>query len=156
MKTIYFLILTIASVSACASESGIKCISTDDKESGVSLSVAPKELPKGGSFRLFFPKTDFDHPSNFAITSPNGDYFIVVDDSVSGSAMSSEEFKACQVVEVNTSVLKGVYWGGSGEQASKNIFGGFGKYKLYFADDLETEATNTFSIATELELVSGE
>ena len=152
MKTFYFLMLTIASVSACASESGIKCISADNEESGVSLSVVPKELSKGGKFRLLFPKTDFDHPSNFAITSPNGDYFIVVDNSVSGSAMSSEEFKACQVVEVNTSVLKGIYWGQNGEQSSKNIFGSFGRYELYFADDLETEATNTFSITTELEL----
>lgn len=152
MKTIYFLILTIVSVSACASESGIRCISTGDEESGVSLSVVPKELSKGDSFRLFFPKTDFDHPLNFAVTNPNGDYFIVVDDSVSGSAMSSEEFKTCQVIEVNTSALKGVTWGESGEQVSKNIFGSFGKYELYFTDDLETEATNTFSITTELEL----
>jgi len=156
MKFNYLLMLIVASMSACASETGVKCISNETAhiKNSVSLLVIPDKLHKGGKFRLFFPKTDFDHPSNFAIKNPDGVYFVVIDDSVVGAAMSSDKFKACQIVEVDTSILKGVIWEKDGKQLLKDVFDSFGKYELYFADNLETEASNTFSITVELELIS--
>lgn len=155
MKIAYYLLLLPMSIGlpACANESGIKCMPTSNYQRVSLLSVVPEHVSKGDSFKVMFSKTDFDHPANFAITNSNGEYFVVLDDSVTVGAMSSKEFAACQVLEINTSSLKGVFWDEDGNQNTKNIFHKQGTYSLYFADELETESSNTFSLSINIQLV---
>lgn len=137
------------SFSCAGNEAQISCISNDGTSTkGVTLSAS--KITRDTKFRLELSKIEFDHPKNFRITSPSGISYIIVDDSISNTSMSQGDFLSCSIFEINPENLKGVFWESSGVKKINKVFQDRGTYMLYFADNLETESENTFSLSAKI------
>lgn len=87
-----------------------------------------------------------EHPKSFSIRNPNGSWF-VLEDPDEGIHFSPEvDFNTVSELTIDTGSLKGVVWE-NGIRSDKKVFSVEGNYLLYFANNLETEPENTFSIS---------
>lgn len=96
-----------------------------------------------GVLRLSLPE---DHPRNMSIKTPNNDWYIIQDSDASILFFSQEEFDKTKNIEFDINSLKGVVWR-EGRRIVEQVFTVSGEYLIYFANNLETEPENTFSMS---------
>ena len=85
------------------------------------------------------------HPKYLAIQNENGRWYYFHNNSDSDIILKDE-------YKVNPEYLIGTYYE-DGERFEQIVFSKSGKYILYFADNLETEPENTFSMEKYIEYV---
>lgn len=103
--------------------------------------VTPTKIAAGSKVTVSLPKK---HPQGFAIETPDGDWIYIVDPSLHYSFIPDFYNKALFTFPEDT--LQGVRFV-NGKQAATKVFDKPGQYKFYFADNLETEPENTFSLS---------
>ena len=97
---------------------------------------------KQGILQISLPT---ERPKNLAIQTPNGEWFVIQDSEESIEAMTQNQFNTINVMEFELNKLIGVVWR-DGIKAKELIFKAHGTYLVYFANNLETETENTFSL----------
>ncbi len=102
-----------------------------------------------GILRIHLPS---QHPKNFSIETPNGDWFVLQDSQANIELMPQAQFDSSTRIELVLADIKGTTWRSS-VRAEEIIFKISGKYKIYFADNLETEPENTFSFMQEITFI---
>ena len=148
-KVILVIVLLLGVHASHAEESiGMKCICSSDEVT--TTTVVPTQVSVDGHVRVYFPRTTLGHPRNFLIRAPSGATYFIVDDQLEGTRISSEEFFGCEAFEIALDILHGVVFTDRGLATIQQVFTESGEYELYFADNLETESTNTFSISRRL------
>jgi hypothetical protein len=95
-----------------------------------------------GVLRINLPE---ERPKNLAIQAPNGEWFVLQDSEESIEIMSQARFASVKTIEFQIEKLKGVTWRES-KRVTELVFKISGDYLIYFADNLETEPENTFSL----------
>ena len=95
-----------------------------------------------GLLRIFLPEKT---PKNLSIQTPKGEWFVLQDYEESIETMPQIRFESVEIMEFHIEKLKGVTWRNS-KKTTDLIFKIPGNYLIYFADNLETEPENTFSL----------
>lgn len=104
------------------------------------FSVNPKILSRESVLRINFPK---DRPSNLAIQSPEGNWYIVHSQEEKIYVVPYERFSVDAYIDIPISSTKGLIWE-DGKKKEQLVFQNLGEYTLYIVDNLETELENTF------------
>ena len=86
------------------------------------------------------------HPSKLSIQDPEGIWHLVHDNDEKVLLMDSAAFERLTSIELDVSKLRGISWI-NGERLEGRVFNITGEYLIYFADNLETEPDNTFSLS---------
>lgn len=115
--------------------------STNNHEPKTVFDVDEQALSKG-VLKVFLPD---EAPKNFAIQNPDGDWFVIQQASDQIGIMNQRTFESLNVLELKLSTLKGTTWR-DGIKKRETVFQQSGHYRIYFADNLETEPENTFSL----------
>lgn len=135
MKIIFFACLTImVSCSLHSNSNGFQ------SEPG-TFQVEEEALDKA-ILRIHLPE---ETPKSLAIQTPNGEWFVLQDHEESIEIMPQRRFESVKIMEFQIEKLEGVTWRGS-KKITELVFKTSGKYLVYFADNLETEPENTFSL----------
>lgn len=113
-----------------------------DSQAGSRVFHIDKEALDKGMLRIHLPKP---HPKCLSIRSPEGEWYVLQDSSESIEVMPQVDFDSTTEMEFNIAELKGVSWKES-EKVTERIFTISGNYLIYFADNLETEPENTYSL----------
>ncbi|KGJ91914.1 hypothetical protein [Colwellia psychrerythraea] len=108
--------------------------------------VTPTELTINDDLTINLPKL---RPKNLAIVDSNGQFFIIQSVEAGVLMMPEEEFSLMKVLEIPIKNTKGTIWI-NGQKSEQVIFEKAGKYKVYFADNLETEPENTFNFSAHI------
>ena len=95
-----------------------------------------------GLLRIYLPE---EVPKNLAIQNPYGEWFVLQETEESIEIMPQSEFESIKIMEFQIEKLKGVTWRES-NRVTELVFQSPGAYLVYFADNLETEPDNTFSL----------
>lgn len=135
--TNFLILLFIPLIYSCSSDNSSEKKTRTDKAFYIE-----KSLVKKGLLRIHVPEK---RPKNLAIQDPNGAWFVLQDSDDKIETMPQEEFDSINIMEFETDKLKGVTWINA-NKVNKLIFTSQGKYLIYFADNLETEPENTFSL----------
>lgn len=124
----------------------VKSSSAEKNNAVERFFVSSTELTKNDVITINLPKV---RPKNLAIIDPNGQMFIIHSTEEDILMMSEQEFSLIRVLEIPIRNTKGVTWV-DGQKREKSIFEQPGKYKIYFADNLETEPENTFNFSADI------
>ena len=95
-----------------------------------------------GVLRISLPS---EVPRNLAIQAPSGDWFVVQESAESIEIMPQKEFESSREFNLKLDELYGTTWRNS-KKFRELIFKSTGTYLIYFANNLETEPENTFSL----------
>jgi len=95
-----------------------------------------------GILRIYLPE---EAPKNLAIQTPSGEWFVLQESEESIEIMPQARFESLKIMEFKIEKLKGVTWRES-KRVTELVFKYPGDYLVYFADNLETEPENTFSL----------
>jgi hypothetical protein len=90
------------------------------------------------------------HPTGFAVRRPDGSWVDLAGDGVVYTSL--ENFSALAKFVFLPEVLIGTEWI-DGRPTERRVFLGAGRYIFYFANNLDTEPENTYSIALAVEFV---
>jgi hypothetical protein len=90
------------------------------------------------------------HPTGFAVRRPDGSWIDLAGDGVVHTSI--EDFSALAKFVFVPEFLIGTEWI-DGRPTESRVFLGAGRYIFYFADNLDTEAENTYAIALAVEFV---
>ena len=101
-----------------------------------------KKIIDDGILRIHMP---VGAPKNLAIQNQNGEWFVLQDSKESIETMPQKQFESSTILEFKIDRLQGVIWRDS-KKVSELVFKSSGTYLIYFADNLETEPENTFSL----------
>ncbi len=107
----------------------------------ISLTVDADALSKG-TLKISLPEK---HPKYFAIKTPNNEWYYIQDSTIPIHTVPQNEFESASNLEFDVKHLEGVTWR-NGIKVNERVFKDSGKYLIYFADNLETEPENTFSM----------
>jgi hypothetical protein len=135
MKFVVYACLTII-VSCSLSSNSNNSLYTPN-----TFDVEEGALNKG-ILRVYLPEKT---PKNLAIQAPNGEWFVLQDSEESIEIMPQARFESVKIMEFQIEKLKGVTWRES-KRVTELVFKASGDYLVYFADNLETESENTFSL----------
>lgn len=86
-----------------------------------------------------------EKPECLSIQTPGGEWFVLQDKDAAIEIMPQAVFDATDKFSFNIRDLKGTTWRES-EKVTEIIFKDSGRYRIYFADNLETEPENTYSL----------
>ncbi len=89
------------------------------------------------------------HPANLSIQSPNGIWFVLQDSESGITLLPQKTFDASRVLEFKLNDIVGVTWTDS-VKSTEMVFVESGRYLIYFADNLETEPENTYSLQSSI------
>ena len=131
---IFYFLVIIASCSLSYNQDNLKYKLN-------SFDVDDQALNEG-ILRIYLPE---EVPKNLAIQAPNGEWFVLQESENSIEIMPQMDFESAKLMEFRIEKLKGVTWRES-KRFTELIFKSPGTYLIYFADNLETEPTNTFSL----------
>jgi len=138
MQSLKLIVFTcIVMMASCSLQ---KNSNNDQSESRI-LHVDEKALAKG-TLLLHLPEKK---PKGLAIQTPNGEWFVLQDHEEAIEIMPQTLFDSVDEMKFNIQTLKGTTWRESVKTIDV-IFTSSGKYLIYFADNLETEPENTFSL----------
>ncbi len=140
-KFIAYAFLVI--ISSCSSSSS----QYDLQYKPLSFDIDERALNEG-VLRIYLPEAV---PKNLAIQTPNGEWFVLQEAEESIEIMPQAHFETVEVMEFQIENLKGVTWRES-KRVTELIFKTPGTYLVYFADNLETEPSNTFSLQKPINL----
>jgi len=126
----------------------IGCDSSDPKAepSRNALSVSKTHINEGQAFRLFLPE---NHPKEFGIETPEGDWFFIHGESYGLEFWPYETKIKAKDILLDPTSLTGMKWV-NGVKITTPVFTSKGVYKIYLADNLETEAENTYSLSVDV------
>ena len=134
---IIIIITCLAVVSSCSfSSNSYKTLNNPN-----TFAVDEAAFNKG-ILRIFLPD---QVPKNLAIRTPSGEWFILQESEESIESMPQARFESVKIIEFKIKELKGTIWRDS-RKVTELIFKYPGSYLVYFADNLETEPENTFSL----------
>ena len=105
--------------------------------------VSPTELTKNDVLKINLP---IIRPKNMAIVSPNGQWLTIQNAESGILMMPQEDFMQVSLLTIPIKNTTGFTWI-NGEETKQVIFKETGKYRIYFADNLETEPENTFNFS---------
>ena len=103
--------------------------------------VSPVRITAGSKVTVSLSKK---HPKGFAIKTPSGDWIYIVGPSFHYSFFPDFDSNSSFTFPEDT--LQGIHFV-DGKQAIAKVFDKVGEYEFYFADNLETEPENTFSLS---------
>lgn len=115
------------------------CVSNDDAVN--HLRVDEQALNKG-ILKISLPEK---HPKNLAIKTPANEWYYLQDPTIPVQTIPQKTFESVSYLELDAINLEGVTWR-DGKKIKERVFKENGKYLIYFADNLETEPDNTFSM----------
>ncbi len=110
----------------------------------ISFGAIPKEIVFGNTFTIILPES---RPSGMSIRDPIGVWYIIHDPNEGIFHLKESEYSTSGSLEISTTLIKGVIWK-DGKKTDARVFTVPGEYIIYFADNLETEPENTFSLMT--------
>lgn len=87
------------------------------------------------------------HPKKFAIMAPGGQWYYLQDPPQAAMFGTAKEFAKAKKLEFDVETFKAKE--GASSKAQK-VFRQPGKYMFYFANNIETEPANTFSMSCQL------
>lgn len=99
--------------------------------------ITPNKITKNQAIELIIPN---DPPSELSIITPNNEMIYVEE------FFRKKGYPSKKNIKFNSSEVYG-YKYIDGQQKLTKVFKQTGKYKFYFADNLETETENTHSIS---------
>lgn len=121
--------------------------SSNNKPASKTLFIDNKELING---TLLIHLAE-NKPKCLAIQTPDSEWFVLQDNKDSIEIMPQQQFDSAVKFKFNIQTLSGTTW----RDAKKTvdiIFRSPGNYLVYFADNLETEPENTFSLQEVIEI----
>lgn len=133
----YFNIIMFSCLAFLAS-----CSASNALQTASTPFTIEKEAINKGILRIHLPE---NRPKCLAIQSPNGEWYVLQDSEESIEIMPQERFDLTKEMEFKINELKGVTWKES-KKVDELIFKTSGNYLIYFADNLETEPENTFTL----------
>lgn len=128
--------LALSLLTACSMKTN-----TPSTNRSNTLSVDSNAL-NSGILEVSLPEK---HPKNLSIKTPNDEWYILQDPSVPVAVIPQAKFESTLLLELDVRILKGIVWR-NGEKIEDLVFSVNGEYFIYFADNLETEPENTFSM----------
>jgi len=111
-----------------------------------SLTVSQSHIFEGQNFTISLPE---NHPQNISVFTPDGEFYIVHSEADDVSLWAFSEPRQARILDVNPSSLTGMKWV-NGVKMTTPVFTSKGVYKIYLADNLETEAENTYSLSVDV------
>jgi len=139
IKTLALLFLLLTH-SGCAE---VNLTTLENSGTAENFAVSPKELTQKDVIKINLPTI---RPKNLAIVAPNGQWFIIQDASSNILMMPQEDFMQIKLLNLPIRNTTGFTWIG-GKKTEQVIFKESGEYRVYLADNLETEAENTFNFS---------
>ena len=139
INTFIFSCLALLSIGCL----GVKTATAEKHNEVEHFFIDSSELTKNDVITINLPKL---RPKNLAIVDSNGQFFIIQSSEAGVLMMSEAEFSLIKVLELPIKSTKGTIWE-NGQKITKTVFKKSGKYKIYFADNLETEPDNTFNFS---------
>ena len=133
----YIFISCIIVMTSCSTQPN----STGEKSDLNSFSIEEQALDQG-ILRIKLPEKT---PKSLSIKTPNGEWFVLQDHEASIETIPQAHFDSVNKLEFDTKKLKGTTWRES-IKVTELIFKSSGTYLIYFANNLETETENTFSL----------
>lgn len=133
----YIFVLFSIFIVSCSSHTKL-----DDSQSNSRAFYIEDKALDEGVLRIHIP---MHAPKNLAIKTPNGEWFVLQDSEESIEIMPQKIFESSITLEFKVEKLQGVIWRDS-KRVTDLIFKTPGIYLIYFADNLETEPENTFSL----------
>lgn len=138
MRYIKYIVLTCLSVlMSCSLNSNLI-----NSQNELTTFIVDKDAINKGVLRIHLPQ---NKPKNLAIKTPKGEWFIIQDHEESIEIMPQGLFESLNKMEFKLDKLEGITWRES-KKVIELIFKNSGDYLIYFADNLETESENTFSL----------
>jgi hypothetical protein len=113
-----------------------------DNQAGSGLFHVDKEALDRGILRIHLPQP---HPKYLSIRSPKGVWYVIQDSDESIKVIPQVDFDTTTDMNFKIAELRGVTWRES-KKVTDLVFQSSGNYLIYFADNLETEPENTFSL----------
>jgi len=141
MKLILFACLFM--MASCSLQQNLNSTQSESR----TFYVEKKALTNG-TLLIYLPETK---PKCLAIQTPNGEWYVLQDHEASIEIMPQTLFNSVDTMKFNIQTLKGTTWRESIKTIDV-IFKTSGSYLIYFADNLETEPENTFSLQETIEL----
>lgn len=135
LKTI--LVSCIIVITSCSSQSN----STNQNVELNAFYIEEKALSEN-ILRIHLPD---EKPKCLSIKTPSGEWFVLQDHQESIEIMPQALFDSTNKLEFKIKNLEGTIWRES-KKTTDLIFKSSGKYLIYFANNLETEPENTFSL----------
>lgn len=105
-----------------------------------TFSVDKQIVSSTDTIRISLPES---FPSKLSIQSPDGQLYIIHSEEDQIALLPYKAFKTATFIDIPVSSVKGVAWI-DGNKLQEKVFKRKGKYKLYMANNLETEPDNTF------------
>jgi len=139
IKTLAFSLLVLTS-SGCAK---MNATPLGEKSTTEIFVVSPKELTQKDLIKINLP---IIRPKNLAIVDPKGQWFIIQNADSNILMMPQKDFMQINLLSLPINNTTGFTWI-DGEKTEQIIFKKTGRYRVYFADNLETEAENTFTFS---------
>lgn len=115
----------------------------DQKDFGVTPSLVKNDT----NITISLPKK---HPTGFAVRTPHGEWIYIVDKSE--NFYFFKDFSLRDSFAFYARDLRGIEFQ-DGKRVISNVFAEKGDYLFYFADNLETESENTFSLSYTIQYV---
>lgn len=143
IRTNYLVLIIVVVLSSCS----LSTSQNYNPRKSLSFEIDEKAL-NDGILRISLPPLV---PKNMAIQSPTGEWFVLQDSDESIEFMPQDRFESTKFMEFQLNELKGVTWRESAKVIDK-VFQSTGTYLIYFADNLETEPENTFSLQKSITL----
>jgi len=140
IKTLAFSLLVLTS-SGCAK---INATALGENSTTEIFVVSPKELTQKDVIKINLPRI---RPKNLAIVDPTGQWFIIQSAESNILMMPQKDFMQIKLLKLPIRNTTGFTWIG-GKKTEQVIFKESGEYRVYLADNLETEAENTFTFST--------
>ncbi len=109
------------------------------------IRIEPAYINANTSVTLYFPE---EPPQNLVILNPKGQPLFIFDPEMYIS-QPFKNFRNKLKITFQAQDLKGKMWH-DGVAHIKNVFAKSGVYEFYFADNLETEPTNTYSFCAQI------
>jgi hypothetical protein len=134
------MLSSIIMLTACDPTS--QPVENQSKSDTQQLTVNPRQVTTDSTITINIPNLK---PKNFAIQSPTGNLFIVHNQAENILLMEQERWESADHIDLPIASTKGLIWI-AGDKTEKLVFNETGEYILYFADNLETEPENTFSM----------
>ena len=133
----YIVVLLSVLIVSCSSHTKLN----DSQSNSRAFYIEEKALNEG-VLRIHVP---MNAPKNLAIKTQNGEWFVLQDSEESIEIMPQKIFESSTTLEFKVEKLQGVIWRDS-KKVTELVFKKPGIYLIYFADNLETEPENTFSL----------
>ncbi|MCW8935151.1 MAG: hypothetical protein OQK98_10540 [Gammaproteobacteria bacterium] len=123
---------------------------SNNKQTGSRTFFIDEKALTNGTLLIHLPE---HKPKCLSIKTPDNEWFVVQDNEESVETMPQAQFDSASKLEFNIKTLKGATWRDS-RKTIEVIFKSPGHYLIYFADNLETEPENTYTLQEVIEIKS--